>query len=128
MYRVLICVVYSLIDNYICIEYLQCQPKTLRSISSKPTFEKTSFNILIGIGIPELLLKLVSCHGLMEKPNSTVILNYQYRLVNNHLEKGFYIIKKELNQESMPPNDLKLRINVIDQMDTDSVMAKKNAI
>ena len=36
--RVLSCVVYSLIDNYVCIEYLPCQSKTLISISSKPTF------------------------------------------------------------------------------------------
>ena len=52
MYRVLSCVVYSLIDNYVCIDYLACQLKTLSFISSKPTFEQTSFNILLGIGIP----------------------------------------------------------------------------
>ena len=34
LYRVLSCVVYSLIDNYVCIEYVLCQSKTLRSISS----------------------------------------------------------------------------------------------
>ena len=67
LYRVLSCVVYALIDNYFCIDYISCQPKTLRSISSKPTFEQTNFNILLGIGIPELLLNLVSCHGFMKK-------------------------------------------------------------
>ena len=35
VYRVLSCVVYSIIDNYVCIEYLLCQSKTLSSISSK---------------------------------------------------------------------------------------------
>ena len=83
------CVVYSLIDNYVCIDYLACQSKTLSFISSKPTFEDTSFNILLGIGIPELLLNLVSCHGFTKKPNSNVILNCRYRLVNNYLEKIF---------------------------------------
>ena len=52
VYRVLICVVYSIIDNYVCIDYLPCQSKTLCSISSKTTFEETSFNILLGIVIP----------------------------------------------------------------------------
>ena len=47
--RVLSCVVYSLKDNYVCIEYLPCQSKTLISISSKPTFEDTSFSILLVI-------------------------------------------------------------------------------
>ena len=89
MYRVLSCVVYYLIYNYVCIDYLLFQSKTLSSISSKPTFEQTSFNILIGIGIPKMLLNLVSYHGFTKKPNSTVILNFQYCLVNNHLSKGF---------------------------------------
>ena len=52
VYRVLSCVVYSPIYNYVCIEYLLCQSKTLSSISSKPTFEQTKFNILLGTGIP----------------------------------------------------------------------------
>ena len=99
--------------------------KTLSSISSKPTFEQTSFNILLGIGIPELLLNLVSCHGFMKKPNSTVILNCQSRLINNYLEKGFYIIERDPKQKSMLSNDVILRINIINQMDTVFVLKKK---
>ena len=75
VYTVLSCVVYSLIYNYICIDYLSYQSKTLLSISSKPTSEQTSFNILLGLEIPELLLNLVSCHGFTKKPDSTVTLN-----------------------------------------------------
>ena len=89
VYRVLSCVVYYLIENYVCIDYLSCQSKTLKSISSKPTFEETSFNILLGIGISELLLNLVYCHGFTKKPNSTVVLNFRSRLINNHLSKVF---------------------------------------
>ena len=69
VYRVLNCVVYSLIENYVCIGYLSCQSKTLSFISYKPTFEQPSLNLLLGIGIPELLLNLVSCHGFTKKPN-----------------------------------------------------------
>ena len=128
VYRVLSCVVYSFIDNYVFIGYISCKSKTLSSISSKPTFEQTSLNILLGIEIPELLLKLVSCHGFKKKPNSTVILNSWSCLVNNYLEKGFYIIEKDSNQLSFLPNDVKLRINLIDQMDTDFFMSKNKAI
>ena len=85
LYRVLSCVVYYLIYNYVCIDYLLFQSKTLSSISSQKTFEQTSFNILLGIVITEMLLNLVSCHGFMKKPNSTVILNCQSRLVKNYL-------------------------------------------
>ena len=128
VFKVLSCVVYYIIENYVCIDYLSCHSKRLISISSKPTFEQTSFNILLGIGIPELLLNLVSCHGFMKKPNSTVILNCRSRLVNNYLEKVFYIIENDSKQKSMIPNDMKLRINVIDQLDTYFVMAKNKAI
>ena len=52
MYRVLSCVLYSIIDNYFCIDYLLCQSKSLSIISSNKILEKTSLNILLGIGIP----------------------------------------------------------------------------
>ena len=39
-YRVLSCVIYYLVENYVCIDYLSCQSKTLSSISSKTKFEK----------------------------------------------------------------------------------------
>ena len=78
MYRVLSCVVYTIIDNYVCIDYLLCQSKTLCCISHNPTFKETSFNLLIGIGIPELLLNLVSCHRFMMKLNSTMVLNFDH--------------------------------------------------
>ena len=75
VYRVLSCVVYTIIYNYFCIDYLPFQSKTLCGISNNPTFKETSFNLLLGIGITEMLLNLVSCHGFMMKFNSNVILN-----------------------------------------------------
>ena len=38
MYWVLSCVVYSFIDNCVCIDYLSYQSKNLISISSQPIF------------------------------------------------------------------------------------------
>ena len=82
VYRVLSCVLYSIIENYFCIGYLCCQSKTLSIMYSDKIFEQAKYNILIFIGIPEVLINFVSCHGFMEKPNSTVILNFQSHLVN----------------------------------------------
>ena len=84
-HRVLSCVVYNLIGNYVCIEYLSCQSKTLINISCYPTFKDTGFNTLLGIGITELLLNLIYWHGFMKKANSNVILNFQTHLINNYL-------------------------------------------
>ena len=122
------CVVYTLIENNVYIDYLSCQSKTLSAISYKPVFKDTSFNILLVIGIPELLLNLVSCHGFIKKPNSTVILNFRTRLINNHLSKGFSIIEQNTKQIIFLPNDVKLRINLNNKLDTDYVMVKNKSI
>ena len=92
VYKVLICVVYTLIENYVCIEYLSCQSKTLCDISSNSIFKETSLNLLLDIGIPELLLNIVSCSGFMNKSNSTVILNFRPFMIDNYLSKTFFII------------------------------------
>ena len=128
VYRVLSCVVYTLIDNYVCIDYLLCQSKTVSDISSNSTFKYTSFNLLLGIGIPELLLNLLYCHRFTKKPNSTVILNFRSRLINNYLSKGFSIIEHNTKQLSLIPNHVKFIINLIDKLKTDYVMVKNEAI
>ena len=92
--------------------------QTLSVIPSNRIFEQTNFNILLGIGIPELLLNLVSFHGLTKKTNAIVLLNFLYSLVNNYLSKGLFIIENYSNQLNIIPNDVKLRIYVIDQLET----------
>ena len=64
----------------------------------------------------------------MKKPNLTVILNCQYCLVNNYLEKGFYVIEQESKQLSILPNNAKLGIYVIEELETDLYMVKSTAI
>ena len=97
-------------------------------MSRNQKFKDTSFNLLLGIDITSLLLNLVSCHGFMNKPNSTVILNFLYCLIKNYLSKGFSIIEYNTNQLSLIPNDVKLRTNLIDQLKTDYVMVRNEAI
>ena len=125
MYRVSSCVLYSLIENYAWIDYLSCQSKTLSRISSNRISEQISFNILLIIGIPELLLNLVSCHGFVDNPNSTDILNYRSRLVNRYSAKVFFVIENNSNQLSSLLNDVKLRIHAIEQLEIDFVIEKK---
>ena len=57
-----------------------------------------------------------------------MILNCRYPLVNKYLAKGFFIFENNSGQKNMLPNDVKLRINVIDQLDADFVMKKKTSI
>ena len=109
--------------DYVCIDYLCFQSKTLSRISYDKWSEQAIYNILLGIGIPEVLMNLISWYGLMKKPNSVVIFNCRYRLVNYYLANSFVVIKHNYNQLSSVPNDVKLGIRDIDNQKIDFVMA-----
>ena len=128
VYRLLSYVVYTPIDNYVCIYHLSCQSNTLCGISNYATFKEISFNLLINIGITELLLNLVSCHGFMIKLDSTMISNCRSRLINKYLSKIFFIIEHGSKQLNLIPNDVRLKINLVDQLKTDYVMVKIEAL
>ena len=78
---VLSCVIYYVIDNYVCIDYLCFHSKTLSFIYFDKISEEASYDGLLGIGIPEVLMNLISCHEFTNK-NSTVILVRLSFLVN----------------------------------------------
>ena len=46
--------------------------------------------------------------------------------MNNYLANELYIVEKDSKQIIILPNDVKLRINVIDKLDTDFFVVKTN--
>ena len=64
----------------------------------------------------------------MKKQNSTMILNFRTDLINDDLSKGLYIIERGTKQLIFLPNDLRLIINLNNQLVKDHVMAKNKAI
>ena len=66
-FRSLSCVIYTIINHYVCIDYLDVQSKTLSEITvgSKEGSKHRDkrFNIILCIEIPDLLMNLISCHG-----------------------------------------------------------------
>ena len=61
-FRVLSCVIYTIIDNVVCVDYLACQSKELSEICVDGRYLVKYFNKSLGIGIPYLLMNLLSCH------------------------------------------------------------------
>ena len=57
-----------------------------------------------------------------------MILNCRSRLINNYLSKGLYIIEQGSKQLNLNPNDIILRINLVDQLKTDYVMVKNESL
>ena len=73
-YSVLSCVLYSVMYNYVCIEYICCHSKTLINVSYNKIFEEESYNELLCIFIPGVLINLVYFYGFINKISSTALL------------------------------------------------------
>ena len=67
LFRVLSCVIYTIIDKYVCIDYLGSEKSKLIDLKIGCTRSHKhnimDYNIILGIGIPDPLLNLLSCHG-----------------------------------------------------------------
>ena len=72
-YRFLSGVLYSVIENYVCIEYISCKSKTISDISIDKFLEDCSYNEFLVIFIQEVLMEFIPCHGFMKNTNSTGI-------------------------------------------------------
>ena len=81
---VLSCVVYTIIINYVCIDYLGSDKSKLSALRIVVTgrykhLDKKYDNVL-GFGIPDLLLNLLSFQGFLKKNEYVVILKCPHRM------------------------------------------------
>ena len=78
------CVIYKIIDRYVCVDYLGTEKKKISelrlgcTLSSK--HDGMDYNNLFGIGIPDILLNMLSCHGFLNNNDSIVILKCPNRM------------------------------------------------
>ena len=82
--------------NYVYIDYLACQSKTLCEIpvgfGGGSKHGDKSFDKILGIKIPYLLMNLVSCHKCLKDINSVVILKCPKRILKYYFSKVFTIL------------------------------------
>ena len=64
------------------------------------------YNELIGIGITEVLMDLISCHGSTNKKSSRKFI-MPYLVVEYYLAKGFVIIQQNYNNFGSAHNEEK---------------------
>ena len=64
MFKVLSCVIYTIIDRYVCIDYLGTEKKKIRELRLGYTLQikhdGMDYDNLFGIGIPDILLNMLS--------------------------------------------------------------------
>ena len=84
MFKVLSCVIYTIIGKYVCIDYLgsdKSQLSYLRlGVTGRYKHYDTDYDNVLGIGIPDLFLNFLSCHGLSKNNESVVILKWPHRM------------------------------------------------
>ena len=76
-----------------CIEYLCTLNNRLSEINIDNSFlhkhDDKDYNNLFGIGIPDILMNMVSCHGFINNNDSIVILKCPNQMSQYYFNKGF---------------------------------------
>ena len=79
------CIIYIIISNYVCIDYLACESRKLSEIpvgnGGGYNRGNKNYNKILGIVIPCLLMNLMSFHGFLKKINYVVILKCPKRVL-----------------------------------------------
>ena len=76
----------------------------------------------MGIGIPDLLTNLMSCHGFLKNKDPVVILKFPKRMFEYYFSKGFtYFDCSIINLEKLP-TEVKVIIYAEDTYNSDKVM------
>ena len=85
MFKVWSCVIYKIIDRYVCIDYLGTVKKKIGELRLGYTLSRKHdgmyYNNLFGIGIPDILLNMLSCHGFLKKNDFIVILKCPHQML-----------------------------------------------
>ena len=97
MFRVLSCVIYKIIGKYVYIDYLGSDKSKLSGLhpggTGKDKHNDTDYENILVIGIPYLLLNLLSCYGFLKNNESVVILKCPNRMSEYYFNKGFVIFE-----------------------------------
>ena len=120
------CVIYTIISNYVCIEYLASESKTFIEllVDSGGGYknEEKSYDKILGLGIPDLLMNLMSCHGFLKNKDLVVILKCPKKMFEYNLSKGMtYFDCSIINLEKLP-TEVKQRVYAKDIDNPDKFM------
>ena len=93
VFRVFICVIYKILVNYVCIDYLASKSK---GISELPVgngggfkHEEKSYDKILGIGNPDLLMNFISCYRFLKKKYPVVIFKCPKIMLEYYFSKIF---------------------------------------
>ena len=92
-FKVLSCVIYTIIRNYVYIDYLGSESKKLSELGlgSGGSFKHVnkSYDKISGIRIPYMLMNLMSCRGFLKNTDSVAILKCPKGMFEYYSSKVF---------------------------------------
>ena len=113
MFKVLSCVIYTIISKYVCIDYLGSEKEKLSDLrlgvaGGYKHIDKKYDNVL-GFRIPDLFVDLLSFQVFLKKNESVVILKCSNRMFEYYFNKGFIIFDCDENNLKVLPSEVKDR-------------------
>ena len=105
------CVIYTIISKYICIDYLGYEKTTLSDLrlgvyGRYKHLDKNYDNVL-GFGVRDLLLNLLSFQGFSRNNEYVVILKCPHRMFEYYFNKGFIIFDCDEKNKKIIPYQVK---------------------
>ena len=126
MFRVLSCVIYTIIRKYVCIDYLGSEKETLSDlrlgVSGRYKHLDKNYDNVLGFGIPYLLLNFLPCQVLLKNNESVVILKCPHRMSEYYFNKGFVIFDCDEVNLKILPYQVKYRVSAEVAVDSDLVV------
>ena len=125
-FKVLSFVIFTIINNYVCIDYLSCESKKLSEIpvcsGGVLKHGNKSFDKILVIGIPDLVMKLLSCYAFLKKIHSFVIIKFPKKILEYYFSKGFTLLECNTNNLEKIQNEVKDRIHAENTENFDKVV------
>ena len=84
MFIVLSCLIYTIISNYVCIDYLGYEKSKLSDlrlgVSGSYKHPGKKYDNVLGFAITDMLLNLLFCQGFLNNNESSIILKFTNRI------------------------------------------------
>ena len=132
MFKVLSCVIYTIIDRYVCIDYLGTEKKKISELrlgwTLKRKHEGMDYDNLFGIGIQDILLNMLSCHGFLNNNEYIVILKCHNKMSEYYFNKGFIQLTCDEDNLNKLPKLVQQRVGSEPKVNSDLVILCKTTI
>ena len=117
-FKVLSCAIYTILSNYVCIDYLASELKTLSVLrvgsGGGYKHEEKNYDTILEIGIPYLLMNLMFCHGFLKNKDPVVILKCPKRMLEYYFSKLFTYFDCSIINLGKLPTEVKRRTHAED--------------